>query len=599
MDRTNNLVYACYGGEGADADPSAVLVLNASTATLSEVTGSNFSGGSQGSITANMGCEYCAVSPNGNRFAMAYGGFDSPGGVRVWDVSGLAGGSSSAGVIQDIYCNAEPRGSIMTPGDSAPFVYTNARYNWQSLSSTNSLIQTLVDGNVYGNQVKTIGVSSGTDPHGSTQTMTPDWFLLPSGTAGGPDVIFHASSGTIASLNNVGTDSILHAQWTGKYLYALMNNVGNNGQFVIYVLQPTYSAGTWNLNTGSPVASYVSPYFTGTNSGAICVVGGDYGTAGCVAYVSWGWDPVNYPTSQYGSGIWLLDMSNTGNQGIVLYPSTGSFTLGNDPIFVNPASSPTVTGTTGGASDNNGLYAQFAIVYYDVNGINLGSTPYNSALQLTGSSTAWVVNTSGIIPPPEFNTWSLAQKWSFDNSTYFGPILDPNYQNESSATTSITYTPHIKIQSGSTPPAIGNPFPSAGGILENVYDATSGRIYVAWGDNGIRIYNNATKSLSGVITQSGNTNPTYGPLVSCGSLVLTTQGGIRWLVSNNYGSLGGIIRTGISFYNLTSNPDNPPVTFQSTAGAGFTVGASSNTGPGGGPMAWITSLSGFEGYVYS
>jgi hypothetical protein len=577
MDRGRRLLYLPYGGHGT---PSAVLVLsiNASTGALSAVPGGNFAGNTQGSVT--LPCDACGLSRDGTRLAISTG-FQGGGGTRVWDVSALASGGRPA-ILTDIYSNQETRGALMVHGDTAPYIYDFSRYGAQVADASDTLIAMAVDGLIHGNLAFPIGVTSGTDPHGARgPTTTADHILVYGG--GFYDGIYHCAGGKATWVQSLGDAAIVAAYWSGKYLYLVPNNVGHNGRPGLYVYAITWSQGKWTLSLR---ASWVSSKFTAFNGAAVYVDGGEWGTPSAVGYVVAGLNQ-GYPNvDSTGQGVFLIDLSHGGINGLQELTS-GSLP---DQVIYQPPAPSTATLQAGGQLAQPYTY-WFSVAYYTDHGTLVGITPLGARAYVFKPGHQIVL--SGFpVPPPGAATMTIGSTTAYGNAQtpQAGPAPVPEAVRLPVSNKTVTIRSAKEKWFGGLP-SPGDAFPSAGGILQIVKAA--GRIYVTWGDHGIRVYDAVTHQFRGAITATGDPNPQNNPLASS-CLAVSKQGGKTWLVSNNYTASGG--HGGLVLFDLSANPDNPPPTFIPTCAAGFTVWSDDTLGPSNAGIVFLNTLSGPVGY---
>jgi hypothetical protein len=162
---------------------------------------------------------------------------------------------------------------------------------------------------------------------------------------------------------------------------------------------------------------------------------------------------------------------------------------------------------------------------------------------------------------------NIGGAYSWDGVTWFGPSPVPEAVGLDPTTETIPITSSRTVWFGSVPQS-GAMFPSAGGVLSIVPYPDGDRVYVAQGDEGVRIYRRSEFARTSQLP--GWTHDQIAGIAAPGmDLSGLWNGGT--LASMHYTSLGS--GNGIRFHDVATDPDDPPYQHIALASAGFTCTA--------------------------
>ena len=526
LDRARGYLYLPWGNTTATG--TDVIAIDGTTGALSlkaTIPGWKQSGpGGEVYCPAND----CAVSPDSTKFAVSSeGGGGGNGGTIVYDVSRIPAGGQAA-VIKICYSNSETRQATLVAGDPAAYVYSVCRYSYEVHDANNTLILTGAVGGLIGDTLRPFGTTAGgTDP---TLFLSPGW----------GEYLFRCSKGVLTPVLSYGNATLLNTAWDGKYLSAVVNGYGTL-KLVIY------SVGAGPSYALTPVATYTGASGAqGTNG--ICVDGA-VGAPGSVLWVS-----------DTALGLMAFDV---GRVGVITPIARGDIP---DRLVAKEVGPPTATAVAGGKVESPWNY-QFMLAYFDAFGVCCGASALSATVAVTEGSKQVIL--SGLPKAPaDAKTLTAYGTYTYIGATNtFGPGRVPEATGlpVSAARVSIT-SPHATWFGGPPNLRSGSYIPAAGGICE--IRAASGRIYLAQGDLGVRVYDKSTMRRTGQITATGDSNVHNNPLAAPGIDVYKDAAGAVWLMVPNYTASGG--HSGLVALNTTANPDNPPATFIPTTVAGFT-----------------------------
>ena len=239
------------------------------------------------------------------------------------------------------------------------------------------------------------------------------------------------------------------------------------------------------------------------------------------------------------------------------------------------------------------------VAYYDNLGVCCGVTPSSALVSnLSSPNDALLVSGFDATPPATATTMTIFGTYNFHGNPIgdtLGPAPIPGFvgitlAGKNWSTYTATITSSHATWSGANPPNLNNPFPINGG--QGAIRASQGRIYVAQGDVGVRIYNATSYARTGQIAGGGSGSQIGAPGPSCTGLDISVQSGVAWLCCQSYstGGEGG----GLWLYPISLHPDTPTGTNVGTTEGGFSLRAFDNI-----PVVLVTSLAGYEGFAFS
>jgi hypothetical protein len=501
--------------------------------------------------------DYTVLSPDMTKYGMGTGGGGHPGGCQIWDVTAIATGGAPT-ILSIIPCNAETRTCQMNPDDTIPYVYVGARYSLCVHNADDTLRNVDAPGWITGNYMI---------PYGKGAGVENGVFWMPGN--GFEDVVVKCLGGAFSVLWDQGSIPHMFVAYDGTYAYVLEKSTVDylSPRIWVYPINADYTFGA-----ALDAFTFTLNYTAQLGGGYLLPSVAPFGHPGAIL-----WAAID------GIGVVKMDMNSSTPTG-----GSAKMSIITEDAINYPIGTPSVNTAAGGSSGNANVYFKFTAYYYDPFNALVGFSSPSNVVQCLGGSNAFVVTLAGGVPATATGM-QIGGEYSFDNfaTSDFGPSPVPETGGLVPASTAtVTITSDRTAWSGGEPTQ-AIPFQNAGGCYGIVEYAAGNRVYVAQGDQGIRVYNRATGARTSQLL-GYTADPTNG--IASSHIAFTTMGpNGATLVSTNYTFKGS--GNGIRFYDLTTNVDNPTFRHVATGGAGFTVSVTPTT-------IWLNALVGPLGFRY-